>query len=178
MICAVRARTRSIRSASLRGLRPRPGPLNNNSPARSERWCFAGRLRSRMNRLCLNSARANMSSNEEDNSCASGPLICRPRSRQPRVTPSPCHSGAMLKPPMNASFSSQISSLRWLRMLKRRRVRGLNQRISPPAFRKGPQKLSDRVIEPNESMSTCTRTPRREARISASRNRSPRGLAV
>src|SRR5437870_5327663 len=59
MICALRAWSKSLRSASLMGLRPRPGPLNNNSPAWTDSGWFAARLRRRMNRLCLKSAHSN-----------------------------------------------------------------------------------------------------------------------
>jgi len=127
--------------------------------------------------LVLESDRSNISPNAAVNCATKGPVTLRPKSHQPRVTPSPSYSGAILNPPTKAICSSQTSSLRWSRIPKRLRASGLNCRTFPPAASKGFQNAAGRLTEPTASMSTRTSAPRCRARMRASRNRSPKGPA-
>ena len=58
----------------MNGFRPRPGPLNKNCSFGSATTFLALDLRQRIKRLCRNSARANISSNDNASCAASGTL--------------------------------------------------------------------------------------------------------
>ena len=152
-----------------------PGPLAMKRTAPS--GCSPSRgVRRRKNARISSgrSARTHILKKGRRRRAAAGPSMPSRKSRQGGSPRRPVrYSSATFMPPSHAMTSSTRSTLRWLRNGKSPRRIGWKRRTSAPAARRGPQKDSGVVHEPQASTRTITRTPRSAAAARRSRYSRP-----